>query len=193
MAMTVLVAYSSKRGSTAEIAETIAATLRREGLGVCLVPAEQVESLEPSDAVVLGSAVYMKRWRVKRWRGDAKHFLKKHRKALKQMPFWVFSSGQVGDPAKDDPEWMEPPKLVEKVEEMGAGTTPSSGLPAGGAARDVREGDGRSNPKGFPRSTRLGPDSHLGPPDRHRSSRRPRLAHFARLSRAPQPRFVDFP
>jgi menaquinone-dependent protoporphyrinogen oxidase len=102
--MTVLVAYSSKRGSTAEIAETVAATLRREGLGVCLEPVEGVDSLDPYDAVVLGSAVYMKRWR-----GDAKHFLKKHRKALKQKPFWVFSSGPVGDPAKDDPEWMEPP------------------------------------------------------------------------------------
>ena len=112
--MTVLVAYSSKRGSTAEIAETVAATLRREGLGVCLEPVEAVYNLDRYDAVVLGSAVYMKRWR-----GDAKHFLRKHRKALKQKPFWVFSSGPVGDPAKDDPEWMEPPKLAEKVEEMG--------------------------------------------------------------------------
>lgn len=112
--MTVLVAYSSKRGSTAEIAETIGATLRREGLSVCLERAEDVRSLERYDAVVLGSAVYMKRWR-----GDARHFLKKHRKALRQMPFWAFSSGPVGDPAKDDPEWMEPPKLAEKVEEMG--------------------------------------------------------------------------
>jgi len=112
--MTVLVAYSSKRGSTAEIAETIAATLRREGLGVCLERAEDVSGLEPYDAVVLGSAVYMKRWR-----GDARHFLKKHRKALKQMPFWVFSSGPVGDPTKDNPEWTEPPKIAEKVEELG--------------------------------------------------------------------------
>jgi menaquinone-dependent protoporphyrinogen oxidase len=112
--MTVLVAYSSKRGSTAEIAETLAATLRREGLGVCLEPAEEVRSLERYDAVVLGSAVYMKRWR-----GEAKHFLKKHRKALRQMPFWVFSSGPVGDPANDSPDWMEPPKLAEKVEELG--------------------------------------------------------------------------
>lgn len=112
--MTVLVAYSSKRGSTAEIAETVAATLRREGLGVCLEPVDAVANLEPYDAVVLGSAVYMKRWR-----GDAKHFLKKHRKALRQKPFWVFSSGPVGDPANDDPDWLEPPKLAEKVEEMG--------------------------------------------------------------------------
>ena len=112
--MTVLVAYASKRGSTAEIAETIAATLRREGLGVCLERAEDVQSLDPYDAVILGSAVYMKRWR-----GDARHFLKKHRKALKQTPFWVFSSGPVGDPAKDNPEWNEPPKIAEKVEELG--------------------------------------------------------------------------
>jgi menaquinone-dependent protoporphyrinogen oxidase len=112
--MTVLVAYASKRGSTAEIAETIAATLRREGLGVCLERAEDVQSLDPYDAVVLGSAVYMKRWR-----GDARHFLKKHRKAFRQTPFWVFSSGPVGDPAKDNPEWNEPPKIAEKVEELG--------------------------------------------------------------------------
>jgi menaquinone-dependent protoporphyrinogen oxidase len=112
--MTVLVAYSSKRGSTAEIAETVAATLRREGLGVCLERAEEVASLERYDAVVLGSAVYMKRWR-----GDARHFLKKHRKALKQLPLWAFSSGPVGDPSKDNPEWIEPPRIAEKVEELG--------------------------------------------------------------------------
>jgi menaquinone-dependent protoporphyrinogen oxidase len=112
--MTVLVAYASKRGSTAEIAETVAATLRREGLGVCLEQAGDVESLERFDAVVLGSAVYMKRWR-----GDARHFLKKHRKALRQVPFWVFSSGPVGDPARDDQAWTEPPRLAEKVEALG--------------------------------------------------------------------------
>jgi menaquinone-dependent protoporphyrinogen oxidase len=112
--MTVLVAYASKRGSTAEIAETVAATLRREGLGVCLEPAGDVGNLERFDAVVLGSAVYMKRWP-----GDARHFLKRHRKALRQMPFWVFSSGPVGDPVQDDQAWMEPPKLAEKVDALG--------------------------------------------------------------------------
>lgn len=130
--MKVLVAYSSKRGSTAEIAETVAATLRREGLGVCLKPVDDVACLDEFDAVVLGSAVYMKRWR-----GDAKHFLKKHRKALRQMPFWVFSSGPVGDPANDNPDWMEPPKLAEKVEEMG------------GRAHVVFGGCVPAEPKGF--------------------------------------------
>lgn len=113
--MRILVAYASKRGSTKEIAETVAATLRRSNLNVCLMPAEEVRSLEDFDAVVLGSAVYMKRWR-----GDARHFVKKYRKALRQLPFWVFSSGPVGDPAADNPEWEEPPKIAAKVEELGA-------------------------------------------------------------------------
>ena len=130
--MTVLVAYASKRGSTAEIAETVAATLRREGLGVCLERCEDVRSLEGYDAVVLGSAVYMKRLR-----GDARDFLKKHRKALRQVPFWVFSSGPVGDPAEDNPEWTEPPKILEKVEEMG------------GKGHAVFGGCLPSEPKGF--------------------------------------------
>lgn len=113
--MKVLVAYASKRGSTAEIAETVAAELRRSGLAVGCEPAEEVKSLDSYDAVVLGSAVYMKRWR-----GDAKHFLRKHRRALEGMPFWVFSSGPAGDPAEDNPEWTEPAKAIGKVEEMGA-------------------------------------------------------------------------
>lgn len=112
--MDVLVAYSSKRGSTKEIAETVVATLSRAGLTVRCEPAEDVSSLDPYDAVVLGSAVYMKRWR-----GDARHFLRKHRRALEAMPFWVFSSGPVGDPAQDKPEWMEPPRIIEKVEALG--------------------------------------------------------------------------
>ncbi len=112
--MKVLVAYASKRGSTEEIAEAISRTLRREDLSVECKPAVEVESLEPYDAVVLGSAVYMKRWR-----GDARHFLRRHRKELAQIPFWVFSTGPAGDPAEDNPAWMEPPRIVDKVEKLG--------------------------------------------------------------------------
>lgn len=111
----VLVAYSSKRGSTAEIAEAIAGTLRGEGLAVDCEATANVTSLEPYDAVVLGSAVY-----VKRWRGEAGHFLRKHRKALARLPFWIFSSGPVGDPTEDQPGWAEPPKIVETAEKLGA-------------------------------------------------------------------------
>ncbi len=82
--MKALVAHASKRGSTAEIAEAVAATLREGGIEVDCLPAGDVSDLAPYDAVVLGSAVY-----VKRWRGDAKHFLRKHREALSSLPFWV--------------------------------------------------------------------------------------------------------
>jgi menaquinone-dependent protoporphyrinogen oxidase len=110
----VLVAYASKHGSTAEIAEAVAATLREGGHDVDCVQAGEVKALDAYDAVVIGSAVY-----VKRWRGDAKHFLRKHAKSLAEMPFWVFSSGPTGDPADDDPEWLEPPKIIRRAEELG--------------------------------------------------------------------------
>jgi menaquinone-dependent protoporphyrinogen oxidase len=111
----VLVVYGSKHGSTAEIAQTIAQTLQESGLSADCAAAGDVTALEPYDAVVLGSAVYMKRWR-----GEAKRFLRKHAKELSQRPLWVFSSGPTGDPSRDNPSWLEPPKVVEKVEQLGA-------------------------------------------------------------------------
>jgi menaquinone-dependent protoporphyrinogen oxidase len=114
--MKVLVAYASKRGSTAEIAESVAETLRGAGFEVECLESGEVADVSPYDAVVLGSAVYMKRWR-----GDAKHFLRKHSDQLAERPLWVFSSGPVGDPDQPEkPEWAEPPKIVKAVERLGA-------------------------------------------------------------------------
>ena len=112
---TILVAHASKHGSTAEIAEAVAGTLREAGLTVDCVPVGEVGDLSPYDAVVLGSAVYMKRWR-----GDARHFLRKQAKGLAERPLWIFSSGPAGDPAKADPEWSEPHKVMVKADELGA-------------------------------------------------------------------------
>jgi menaquinone-dependent protoporphyrinogen oxidase len=112
----ILVAYASKNGSTAEIAQAIAQTLRQAGPSVDCAEAGEITSLEPYDAVVLGSAVY-----IKRWRGDAKRFLSKHATQLAQRPFWVFSSGPVGEPKGDpNPAWLEPPRIIERVEKLGA-------------------------------------------------------------------------
>ena len=111
----VLVAYASKRGSTAEIADAIADVLRQSGLEVDFKSAGEVRSLDSYDGVVLGSAVYMKRWR-----GDAKHFLRKHGEELSRLPFWVFSSGPVGDPSKTpDPSWLEPPQIIDRAQQLG--------------------------------------------------------------------------
>jgi menaquinone-dependent protoporphyrinogen oxidase len=58
---------------------------------------------------------------MKRWRGDAKQFLRQHSGELRKMPFWVFNSGPVGDPSRDaNPDWLEPPRIVERVEQLGA-------------------------------------------------------------------------
>ena len=111
----VLVTYASKRGSTAEIAEAIADKLREHGLSVNCVPAADVNTLEPYDAVVLGSAVY-----VKHWPGDARHFLRRYAEELSRRPFWVFSSGPVGAPGDAlDPDWVEPARIVERLEHLG--------------------------------------------------------------------------
>lgn len=113
-AMKVLVAHSSKRGGTAGIAEAIADEFDRRGLEVECVDVGAVDNLGDYDAVVLGSGVY-----AKRWRREAKRFLRVHRKRLRSMPFWIFSSGPVGDPAKDDPKWSEPPRVIARAEKLG--------------------------------------------------------------------------
>ncbi|WP_259310784.1 flavodoxin domain-containing protein [Capillimicrobium parvum] len=110
----VLVAYASKHGSTHEIAEAIAERLRADGVPADCRDAGDVKELEGYGAVVLGSAVYMKRWR-----HEAKRFLHRHRRELAQLPLWVFSSGYVGD-AERNAEWEEPAGVVKTVEELGA-------------------------------------------------------------------------
>lgn len=118
MGMTrVLVAYASKRGSTAGIAQRVTDVLSQSGLSVDCVPAGDVRSLDDHDAIVLGSAVY-----VRHWRGEATRFLRRHHAALSEKPPWVISSGAVGDPAQKPPSeaWLEPPRIVKKVERLGA-------------------------------------------------------------------------
>ena len=87
----VLVAYATKYGATAEIAEKIGAVLREAGLGVDVLPVARVGDLSPYRAVVLGSAVY-----IFRWRKEAVAFLKANEKALAERPVWLFSSGPTG-------------------------------------------------------------------------------------------------
>jgi menaquinone-dependent protoporphyrinogen oxidase len=108
----VLVAYASKHGATAEIAHVVAEELREAGSAVDCRRADEVDGLEGYDAVVIGSAVYMKRWRP-----EARRLLKRNRKALRQRPFWIFSSGPCGD--KPDPAWSEPPGIVKRAEQLG--------------------------------------------------------------------------
>ncbi len=106
----VLVAYGTKYGSTAEIAEAIGKALSAAGLEVDVKRARDVRSLDSYRAVVLGSAVY-----AGRWRGDAMRLLR--RRELRGREVWLFSSGPVGkdtgDPAALDR--FTKPKRVQKL------------------------------------------------------------------------------
>ena len=108
MSASVLVGYATRYGSTQEVAEAVAETLRERGLGVDIQPMREVRTLEGYDAVVLGAALYMFRWHK-----DARRFLSRHRKALAQLPVAVFALGPVHDPY-DEEEWQDSRAQLDK-------------------------------------------------------------------------------
>ncbi len=105
----VLVAYGSKHGSTAEIAERIGERIREAGHDVDVQPAQTVRDLGPYDAVVLGSSVYMARWS-----RAAGRLLKRRSDELAKRDVWLFSSGPVGEEVEGGERWTTP-KLVTKM------------------------------------------------------------------------------
>jgi menaquinone-dependent protoporphyrinogen oxidase len=113
----VLVAYGSKFGSTAEIVQAIGTTLRVAGLEVDVQRAREVRSLGPYRAVVLGSAVYMARWR-----RDAMRLLRRHHQELAQREVWLFSSGPVGEdkgePGEKQERWTKPKRVEQLAAEI---------------------------------------------------------------------------
>jgi menaquinone-dependent protoporphyrinogen oxidase len=98
MAQRVLVAYGSRRGSTGEVAEAVAATLREHGHVVDVEPAGKARKAGAYDAVVLGGALYRGRWH----RG-ARRFLKRERRRLASVPTAVYALG----PRRDEAEAFE--------------------------------------------------------------------------------------
>jgi menaquinone-dependent protoporphyrinogen oxidase len=89
--MKVLVAYASRHGATAGIADRIAAGLQAHGLVVDARPVTEVGEVERYDAFVIGSAAYLFHWLK-----DATRFVKRHRGLFATRPVWLFSSGPLG-------------------------------------------------------------------------------------------------
>ncbi|MFD7553772.1 MULTISPECIES: flavodoxin domain-containing protein [unclassified Streptomyces] len=92
----VLVAYGTKHGATAGIAEQIGKTLREDGLDAVVLPADHVHDVRAYDAVVLGGSLYAGHWSTK-----AKHCAERNADSLRHRPVWMFSSGPLDRSAED--------------------------------------------------------------------------------------------
>jgi len=112
----VLVAYATKYGATAEIAEKIGAVLRQADLSADVLPADRVGDLSAYEAVVLGSAVY-----IGQWRRQAVRFLQANETVLAGKPVWLFSSGPTGEGAPVEllQGWRFPAKLQPIADRIG--------------------------------------------------------------------------
>jgi menaquinone-dependent protoporphyrinogen oxidase len=97
MSTSVLVAYATRYGSTQEVAEAVAATLREHGLAVDLQPMREVRTLEGRRAVILGAPLY-----IGHWHKDVQRFLRRHREVLMQRPVAIFT---LGPTQPDEQEW----------------------------------------------------------------------------------------
>ena len=108
MKIKVLLAYASTHGSTQEVAEAIAASLRGHGLAVDLQPVRNVRTLEGYHAVVLGAPLYMFHLHK-----DALRFLSRHQKALSDgLPVAIFAGGPFA--TGDEKEWQEVRKQLDQ-------------------------------------------------------------------------------
>ena len=108
--MKMLIAVSSKHGSTREIAASIGETVRGAGVEVDVVDAADVESVATYDAVIVGSAVHMGRWM-----GPARDLVNGSADALRTRPVWLFSSGPLGRDIVDPADAAQGMKLLELV------------------------------------------------------------------------------
>lgn len=100
MSARILVAYTSLKGSTAEIAQAIGKELQSTGYSVEVVELKAVSSLEGYNAVVIGAPLYMGKVA-----GDMGKFIKKHLDALEKMPVAAFTVGM--SPVGADPAVTE--------------------------------------------------------------------------------------
>lgn len=115
MANTILVAYASKYGATAGIAEKIGEVLRQDGFQVDVLPADNVKDITPYKAIIIGSASY-----IGQWRKEAVKLLSNNEKSLAERQIWLFSSGPLGegDAAELMKGWRFPEKLRPVIDRI---------------------------------------------------------------------------
>jgi menaquinone-dependent protoporphyrinogen oxidase len=81
----ILVAYSTNSGSTAEVADAVAAELQQAGHAVDVKPMKDVAAVSGYDAVVMGAPMIFG------WHDQARRFVKKHQAELAGMKTACFA------------------------------------------------------------------------------------------------------
>ena len=89
-----LIAYATRGGSTASVAEVIAESLNDAGCLAESLPMHSIESLQNRDAVILGAPLYFGRFPA-----EFHQFLVQHQQALSGLHPWLFVLG----PTRNDP------------------------------------------------------------------------------------------
>jgi menaquinone-dependent protoporphyrinogen oxidase len=82
----ILIAYATKSGSTAEIAQYIGKELRALGSAAEVLPIGEVKNLNAYDAVIVGAPMILG------WHREAVNFLKANEPILKEKPVACFAS-----------------------------------------------------------------------------------------------------
>jgi menaquinone-dependent protoporphyrinogen oxidase len=117
----ILITYASRAGSTAEIAEAIGKTLRRDDNQVDVLPMQSVTELVSYQAVVVGSAI-----RKSQWLPEAMEFVRSHQAELNGKPVAMFTvcitlamrNGNRYLPTVK--EWIQPARQL--IQPVGEGT-----------------------------------------------------------------------
>ncbi|MEU7069892.1 flavodoxin domain-containing protein [Streptomyces narbonensis] len=110
----VLVAYGTKAGATAGIAEEIGRTLRDDGFDAVVLPAHTVTDVSGYDGVVLGGALY-----AGHWTGEARRCARRNAEQLRHRPLWLFSSGPI-DSCAEQHEIPPVRGVARRVQQLGA-------------------------------------------------------------------------
>lgn len=139
----ILVAYTTNAGTTADVAQAIGEELGRGGAQVDVRRLEEVKSLDPYTAVVVGAPMIMG------WHRAAIKFVRQHQQALRRIPVAYFvtatrltGTGETqvdGVPLCVDPAVVFPPTHPGRLGLKERYATPANYLrPVLRAARSVR-------------------------------------------------------
>ncbi|MDO9086472.1 MAG: flavodoxin domain-containing protein [Anaerolineaceae bacterium] len=101
MTTKILIGYATRYGSTQEVSEVIASTLREAGFEVDVKLVQEIKSLSDYKAVILGAPLFMFHWHK-----DVLRFLSRNQKILLDTQVAIFSLGPTHDPY-DEQEWRD--------------------------------------------------------------------------------------